>query len=58
MEASSLYVHLVPQNHGVVKESFKLVVNGQDTVSELSKQIYTYLEKRNDGNKVYRIVNL
>lgn len=57
MEAatSTLYVHLVPDNQQEIKESFKVEVNSSGTISELINQIQQYLERRNDGNKMYKI---
>ena len=51
------YFHLIPRDSGIIKESFKLSVNTseENTVSKLYRKIYTYLETRNDGNKIYKI---
>lgn len=58
MEAASgsLYVHLVPDGQHEVKESFKVEVNTNGTINDLSVLIQKYLETRNDGNKVYKIL--
>lgn len=53
----SFYIHLIPRDSGEIKESFKLSLgDGEEkTVSRLYREIYSYLETRNDGNKVYHI---
>ena len=55
--AQTFYIHLIPRDSMDIKESFKLIVDTSEekTVSKLYRDIYTYLETRNDGNKVYHI---
>ncbi|CAI2377222.1 unnamed protein product [Moneuplotes crassus] len=55
--SESFYIHLIPRDLGQIKESFKISVNTNEegTVSKLYRDIYAYLETRNDGNKVYHI---
>jgi septation ring formation regulator EzrA len=48
-------VHLIQSDQQEVRESFKVEVKADQAVGELGKVISDYLEKRNDGNKIYGI---
>jgi len=48
-------VHLIPDTTTEIKESFKLTVNGEQSISHLHQDVLKHLDSRNDGNKIYSI---
>lgn len=55
---TTLYVHLIPNSQSDIKESFKVTINSNSTIADLSAEISRYLDARNDGNKIYKILEM
>ena len=55
---TTLYVHLIPNSQSDIKESFKVTINSNSTIADLSAEISWYLDARNDGNKIYTILEM